>query len=203
MIKILDNPILRGKVNLLRDKSTPSYMLRQILEELTCLSIPLLIDSIPLYKRQIETPVSLDTFEFVDEKEFILVPILRAGLPMLNGALRVFPNANVGFVAIKRNESTLESKMYYSRIPNLENKDVIILDPMLATGGTLDLAVREIEKGKPRKIYSLHIVASPEGIKKWENSYVTVSVICVDKALNQKGYIVPGVGDIGDRLFSS
>ncbi len=202
MIKLLEHPLLRSKLNRIRDKNTPSYELRSLVEEMTTLALPLLIDGIPTVVRRIETPLEAGEFELIREEDFILVPILRAGLPMLNGALRVFPRALVGFLAIKRDEKTLRSKVYYSRLPEGEGRTVIILDPMLATGGTLELAVEEVKKIKPTKIYTLHLIASPEGIRRFESSDAVVCVVQVDRGLNSKGYIVPGVGDLGDRLFT-
>ena len=158
----------------------------------------------PLEVRRIETWVGEREFEFVREEEIVFVPILRAGLPMLEGALRAVPNARVGFLAIKRNEETLESKVYYSRLPDLKGAKVLILDPMLATGGTLIKAIEEVLKGNPSEIVSLHVVCAPEGIERVGERFPQhrMFTVSVDERLNDKGYIIPGLGDMGDRLFS-
>ena len=166
------------------------------------MSLPLILDSVPTRSMQIETPMGEYVFEFVIEEDFVFVPILRAGLPMLNGALRVFQKASVGFLAIRRDEETLKSHVYYSRLPHLEGKHVVILDPMLATGGTLELALKIIMEKNPKKVYTFHLVASPEGVERFKYWEVSISTVSLDDGLNTKGYIVPGVGDMGDRLFS-
>lgn len=125
-------------------------------------------------------------------------------MPMLNGALRAFPRAKAGFLAIRRNEESLRPTLYYKRIPDIKDKWIIVLDPMLATGGTLSMALEEIKAERPERIFSLNLVASPEGIEKVLSLHpdVNLFVVSVDRGLNQKGYIVPGVGDMGDRLFT-
>ncbi|QWK12332.1 MAG: uracil phosphoribosyltransferase [Aquificota bacterium] len=138
------------------------------------------------------------------KKKIVLLCILRAGMPMLNGALRAFPRAKAGFLAIRRNEESLRPTLYYKRIPDIKDKWIIVLDPMLATGGTLSMALEEIKAERPERIFSLNLVASPEGIEKVLSLHpdVNLFVVSVDRGLNQKGYIVPGVGDMGDRLFT-
>ncbi len=123
---------------------------------------------------------------------------------MLNGALRALPGAKVGFLAIKRNEQTLKAELFYKRLPSLENKYVVLFDPMLATGSTLNLAISELKPLKPKKLISLNLVASPEGVKRVisEHQDVDLYILSIDEGLNPAGYIVPGVGDMGDRLFT-
>ncbi len=158
----------------------------------------------PLNERDIDIWTGKERFGFLNEESVVFIPILRAGLPMLEGTLKVVPNALSGFLAIKRDEETLASKVYYSRLPSLEGKTAIILDPMLATGGTLEVALREILSLNPLRTFSLHIISSPEGVKRIQDSFPEhkLFVVKIDKGLNSKGFIIPGLGDMGDRLFS-
>jgi uracil phosphoribosyltransferase len=203
-LKVLDNPLLKHKLNAIRDKRTSPERLRSLVEELTLMCIPYLMEDAPIRRERIETPLEEGIFEFIEEDKIVLLCILRAGVPMLNGALRALPKAKAGFLAIRRDEESLKPTLYYRRIPNIKDKWVVVLDPMLATGGTLKMALEEIKTGRPERIFSLHLVASPEGIERvlFLHQDVNLFVVSVDRELNQKGYIVPGVGDMGDRLFS-
>lgn len=203
-LRLIDNPLIKHKLNLIRDMSTPPERLRCLVEEISLMCMPYLAEGLPTYRRRIRTPLVERDFEFIDEGNIVLVCILRAGLPMLSGALKALPSASSGFLAIKRDEKSLLSKLYYSRLPKIEGKYVILLDPMLATGGTFQLAMEELGALRPRSVRSLHIVASPQGIEEINSKYpdVDLYVISVDERLNSMGYIVPGVGDIGDRLFT-
>ena len=195
---------LKHKLNAIRDKRTSPERLRGLVEELTLMCIPYLMEDAPIRRERIETPLEEGIFEFIEEDKIVLLCILRAGVPMLNGALRALPKAKAGFLAIRRDEESLKPTLYYRRIPNIKDKWVVVLDPMLATGGTLKMALEEIKTGRPERIFSLHLVASPEGIERvlFLHQDVNLFVVSVDRELNQKGYIVPGVGDMGDRLFS-
>lgn len=203
-LRVLDNPLLRHKLNTIRDKRTPPERLRSLVEELTLMCMPYLMEEAPIRRERIETPLEGDIFEFIEEERIVLLCILRAGVPMLNGSLRALPRAKVGFLAIRREEESLRPNLYYKRLPDIKDKWVVVLDPMLATGGTLNMALEEIKMEKPGKILSLHLVASPEGIERVLSLHpdVNLFIVSVDRELNQKGYIVPGVGDIGDRLFT-
>ncbi len=204
MVEELRHPLLVHKLNRIRDVSTKRGEIKDLLEEIATLMVYEALRYAPLEVRRIETWVGEREFEFVREEEIVFVPILRAGLPMLEGALRAVPNARVGFLAIKRNEETLESKVYYSRLPDLKGAKVLILDPMLATGGTLIKAIEEVLKGNPSEIVSLHVVCAPEGIERVGKRFPQhrMFTVSVDERLNDKGYIIPGLGDMGDRLFS-
>lgn len=203
-LKVLDNPLLKHKLNTIRDKNTPPDRLRNLVEELTLMCMPYLMEDAPTKKERIETPLEEGIFEFIEEQKVVFLCILRAGMPMLNGALRALPRARVGFFAIKRDEESLKPTLYYKRLPDIKDRWIIVLDPMLATGGTLNMALEEIKAGKPERIFSLNLVASPEGIESVLSSHpdVHIFVISIDRELNQKGYIVPGIGDMGDRLFT-
>ena len=144
------------------------------------------------------------TFPKVQEDRIVLVCILRAALPMLEGALDLVPKAQVGFLGVKRDEETLKSKVYYSKLPQTEGRRVLILDPMLATGRSLSVALEEVLKGNPASTESLHIISAPEGISYVEARFPDhrVYTAAVDRGLNDRGFIVPGLGDMGDRIFS-
>jgi len=204
MVKKLKHPVLIHKLNRIRDLSTPRGDLIGLLEDISSFMVYEVLSDMKLVLREIEIWVGRREFRFVDEKEVVFVPILRAGLPMLEGALRVIPNASVGFLAIKRDEKTLESRIYYSRLPEIRGKRVIILDPMLATGGTLEKAIGEVMNLDPRETISVHIVCAPEGVERIERAYPDhkLFTVSVDEGLNSRGYIIPGLGDMGDRLYS-
>ncbi len=203
-LEIIDHPLLRHKLNLVRDKHTPSERLRSLLEEITLMAMPFILSELPLKTERVETPMGVGSFEFVEEDRFVFVCILRAGLPMLSGALRALPKARAGFLAIKRDEHTLTPEIFYRRLPPLENRHVVVLDPMLATGGTLDLALKETKSMKPKRLLAFNLVASPQGLQRVMSAHPEVDffLLSLDEGLSPAGYIVPGVGDIGDRLFT-
>ncbi|MCX8164519.1 MAG: uracil phosphoribosyltransferase [Aquificaceae bacterium] len=203
-VKVLDYPALVHKVNLIRDRNAPPQILRALLEEVTLMAMSYITEDFPKKEQIIETPMGTGTFTLIQEDSVVFVCILRAGLPMLQGALRALPKARVGFLAMKRDEESLLPNLYYKRFPELASKWVLFLDPMLATGGTLIMAIEQIKAMKPERILSLNLVASPQGLEKVMSSHPDVDffVIRLDEGLNSKGYIVPGVGDIGDRLFT-
>ena len=204
MVRELKHPLLVHKLNKIRDLSTRRGEVKDLLEEIATFMVYEALVSMPLEVRRVETWIGEREFGFVKEDSVVFVPILRAGLPMLEGALRAVPNARVGFLAIKRNEETLESKVFYARLPEMEGAKVLILDPMLATGGTLVKAIEEVLKGNPSETVSLHVVCAPEGIEKVRKAFPEhrILTVSVDEGLNNRGYIIPGLGDMGDRLFS-
>lgn len=203
-VKLLEYSLLKHKTNLLREKNRPPESLRELIEEITLIALSYVLEDFPKKRRKVEGPLEEGFFDFIDEEKVVFVCIMRAGLPMLNGALKALKRAKAGFLAIKRDEETLKPKLYYKRLPEVKDKWVIILDPMLATGGSLSMAIEEILPLHPKKLISFNIVASPEGLERVSSAYPEVEffVISIDKGLNKKGYIVPGVGDIGDRLFT-
>ena len=204
MIYEVLHPVVQNKVNLLRDSSLPQEKLRKTLKELSTLLVYESLYDLKLELRKINTWIGEKFFPFVKEEDVVFIPILRAGLGMLDGALEVVPNAKVGFVAAKRNEKTLKARIYYQRLPELSGKVVLILDPMLATGGTLEVVLREIKKRKPKVIKSVHVISSPEGSLRISKKFKEVEIFVgkMDERLNAKGYIIPGLGDMGDRLYS-
>ncbi len=204
MIYEILHPVVQNKVNLLRDSSLSQEKLRKTLKELSTLLVYESLYDLKLELRKINTWIGEKIFPFLKESEIVFISILRAGMGMLDGALEVVPNAKVGFVAAKRNENTLKAKIYYQRLPELRGKVVLILDPMLATGGTLEVVLREIKKRKPKVIKSVHVIASPEGSLRISKKFKDVEIFVgkMDERLNAKGYIIPGLGDMGDRLYS-
>lgn len=204
MIVELSHPLIKHKVNTARIQDTSAEKLRKTLKELGFMLVYEALKDILLEEKEVRTWIGNKRFNYLNEEEIVFVPILRAGLSFLEGALQVVPNAKVGFLGIKRNEETLESHIYYSRLPELKGKTVVILDPMLATGGTLEVALREILKHSPLKVKSVHAIAAPEGLKRIEEKFKEVEIFVgnVDERLNDKGYIIPGLGDIGDRLYA-
>jgi len=204
MIVELSHPLIKHKVNTARIQDISADELRRTLKELGFMLVYEALKDIPLKGKVVRTWIGNREFKYIDEEDIVFVPILRAGLSLLEGALQAVPNAKVGFLGIKRDEETLISHIYYSRLPDLKEKTVLILDPMLATGGTLEVALKEIMKHSPLKVKSVHVIASPEGLKRIENEFGEVEIFVgnVDERLNDRGYIIPGLGDIGDRLYS-
>lgn len=203
-IRKVDHPLLKNLIFKLRDKQTPSNLFRQTVSAIAKI---LLMEALRDEKTDIasvETPLEKTDYYKLDEDSYIIVAILRAGLPMLEGCLDILPGAKSGFLGIKRDEKTLESFLYYKRLPDIRGRNVIIVDPMIATGGSLSLAIDYLKSDNPKKIKSLHILASPDGIEKLAKySNVEFYIGEIDRALNSKGYIVPGIGDAGDRAFNT
>ena len=201
MINLLHNSLAIHLLNRIRDVSVQNGEVRRLLKEVTKVLLSEIFKSIRLEEKELETWIGKRNFPFIDEDNFVFICVLRAGLPMLESALEVMDRAKAGFIGAKRNEQTLETDIYYVRLPNLRNKEIIILDPMLATGGTLVKVYEIVRKENPKSIKSVHLIASPEGLKRFEGLDFEVNVVSVDEKLNKKGFIIPGLGDIGDRLF--
>jgi uracil phosphoribosyltransferase len=159
-----------------------------------------------LYETEIETPLTKMKAEKLDEDIYAFLPILRAGMSMVEGILNIIPNAKVGHIGLFRNEETLEPTQYYFKVPHgIENRTVIILDPMIATGGSAVDAITSIKKVGVKKIKFLALIAAPEGLKKITDEHPDVEIYCtsIDSHLNENGYIVPGLGDAGDRIYGT
>ncbi len=204
MVREIKHPVLIHKLNRIRELSTPRETIFELLKDIASFMVYEALSDLELVEREVDIWIGRRRFGFVEEKTVVFVPILRAGIPMLEGAQRVISNASTGFLALKRDEETLESHLYYSRLPDLSGRKVIILDPMLATGGTLAKALGEIVKGGPEQTMSIHIVCAPQGIQKVEKEFPNhkLYTISIDEGLSDRGYIIPGLGDMGDRLFS-
>jgi len=205
MVTVIDHPLIQQKLTYLRDKQTRPHEFRALLSETTALMMYEVTRDIQTVKIEVETPME-KTWSQVLADQVVLIPILRAGLGMLDGALSMIPNARVGHVGLYRNEETLEPVQYYLKFPpEINNGLTIVLDPMLATGGSSSSALDLIKHRRPKLLRYLCLVSAPEGIQKVEADHpdVPIYTACIDRELNQIGYILPGLGDAGDRLYGT
>ena len=207
---VINHPLVAHKLTRLRREETSSTTFRLLTEELVTLLAYEATDSLQVQPVEITTPVAPMTGVEMGQPLPIVVPILRAGLGMLNGMTKLMPTAEVGFLGMVRDESSLVATTYADRLPHdLKDRQVFVLDPMLATGGTLVAAIDLLLERGARDVTAICLLAAPEGIARLEEAYaerdvdVTVVVAAVDERLNEKGYIVPGLGDAGDRLYGS
>ena len=203
---ILNHPLVTHKISILRKESTSTKEFRELISELATILCYEALKDANLKEVEIKTPITKTSGNFLNEDEYAFVPILRAGMGMIDGVLNVIPNAKIGHIGLYRNEETLEPIEYYCKLPkNIESKTVIILDPMLATGGSGSEAISMIKKRGVKKIKFLAIIAAPEGLEKIKNDHPDVEIYaaCKDSHLNDSGYIVPGLGDAGDRIFGT
>lgn len=207
-VHVANHPLITHKLTVLRDKNTPSPTFRQLAEELVTLLTYEATRDIKVQEIQIETPVTKTTGVHLSEPRPLIVPILRAGLGMLEGILKLLPTAEVGFLGIKRNEETLQPFTYAERLPeDLTGRQVYIIDPMLATGGTLIDSINYVFERGASDVTAICLIGAPEGLKAVEGSVkdrnVTVVLGAIDEKLNEVGYIIPGLGDAGDRLYGT
>ena len=205
----MDHPLVSAKLTLLRDKNTDSLIFRHLVEELVTLLSYEATRKLNITEKIVETPITKTKGYEIALPKPLVVPILRAGLGMLDGMMRILPSAEVGFLGMVRNEETLQPTTYAERIPGeIKNRQIFVLDPMLATGGTLVAAIKLLIERGAKEVVAICLLAAPEGIKKLEESFgnsVNIKVVCagLDEKLNEQGYIVPGLGDAGDRLFGT
>lgn len=200
----LNHPLIEHKVAILRDKKTGTKEFRELAEEIAMFLCYEAMKDAKLDNKEIETPMGKTNVKTINEDRYAFVPILRAGLGMSNGITKIIPNAKIGVIGLYRNEETLEPVRYYYKVPkDIKNREVILLDPMLATGGSAVDAIKMIKEDGVEKIKFLCLIAAPEGIKRVEEAYPDVQIYCakIDDHLNEIGYIVPGLGDAGDRIF--
>jgi uracil phosphoribosyltransferase len=200
------HPLVQHKLGLLRDVSTPTQMFRQLVDEVTLLLTYEATKDLATEHVEIETPLEHTTVPRISGKKVAVCPILRAGVGMLDGVLSLIAGARVGFIGLYRNEETLEPVEYYVKLPaDVADRDVILLDPMLATGNSTAAAVATVKAAGASSISLIAIIAAPDGIERLhaEHPDVTVVVAAIDRGLNERGYIVPGLGDAGDRLFGT
>ena len=203
---ILDHPLVQHKVSLLRNKATGTKEFKELVSELATLLCYEATRDLPLEEVEFETPIAVAHTNVLSGRKLALVPILRAGLGMVDGMLTLLPAAKVGHIGLYRNEETLEPVEYYCKLPSdIAERDVIVLDPMLATGGSARDAITQIKKRGARSIKFIGIIAAPEGLKALHEAHpdVDIYVAALDEKLNEKGYIVPGLGDAGDRIFGT
>ena len=205
-IFIFDHPLIKHKIAILRDKKTGMKEFRELIEEITTIMTYESMREVELVSVEVETPLEKTTQYKVPEESVAIVPILRAGLGMVNGVHRVFPTARVGHIGMYRDEETLEPQEYYCKLPEgIEDKTVLLVDPMLATGGSACDALAALKKRGCKKIKFMCIIAAPEGVAAVSKAHpdVQVYISTLDRCLNEHGYILPGLGDAGDRLYGT
>ncbi len=205
-VTVLNNPLVEHKLSIIRNKNTGTKEFREIIGEIATLLCYHALEDAKLKETEIETPICKMKARVLDEDNYAFVPILRAGTGMLDGLLKIVPNAKIGHIGLYRNEETLEPVQYYYKMPkDIAKREAIILDPMLATGGSAADTIQMLKKDGVKKIKFLCILSAPEGIErlKKEHPDVKIYTACIDEKLNDKGYIVPGLGDAGDRIFGT
>ena len=206
-VVIFDHPLIRHKIAILRDEKTSMKEFRELVEEITTLmTYECLKDGVITTEKQVKTPLETCTQTVVKDNSIAIVPILRAGLGMVNGVHVLFPSAKVGHIGMYRNEETLEPCEYYCKLPDgIEDKLVLLCDPMLATGGSACDAIDLLKRRGCKNIKFMAIIGAPEGVTKVAEAHpdVSIYVSTLDRCLNDKGYILPGLGDAGDRLFGT
>ncbi len=203
--KIVTHPLIKQKLRYLRDKNTPSREFKKLLEEITYLLTFEITRDLELKDVEIETPLQTAVCQEIADR-IAVVPILRAGLGMLDGLLHLIPTAHVGFIGLYRDEDVLEPREYYTKLPrDINERLTILLDPMLATGHSMSYAVNILKNAGVKHIKTVSIVAAPEGVEimKKEHPDIQIYSAAFDDQLNEKGYILPGLGDCGDRLFGT
>lgn len=206
-LHVLHHPLVDHKLTVLRDKNTPSNIFRELVSELVTLEAYEATRNLEVSDREIETPICKMTCKHLNRPRPMVVPVLRAGLGMLDGMTRLLPTAEVGFLGMKRDEQTLDIITYANRLPeDLTGRQCFLLDPMLATGGTLIAATHYLAERGAKDVTAINILAAPEGLERLEKEIdpsidFKVVVCAVDEHLNDKAYIVPGLGDAGDRLY--
>lgn len=204
-LSIIEHPLIKRDLTFLRDKNTPSSTFRTVLRRLTSLMAFEVTKDLDLITKEVETPLEI-TQGHILKDDIVLVPILRAGLGMVDAFLELIPEAKVGHIGLYRDEETLKPVDYYFKFPkNLDKSVTIILDPMLATGGSVCAAVSYLKERGAKKIKVVSLIAAPEGINKItkEHPDVKIYIAVLDRQLNQRGFILPGLGDAGDRIFGT
>lgn len=205
-VHILDHPLIQHKLTLIREKDTGTKEFRALVQEVAMLMAYEITRDLPLIETEIETPVAVTKANVIEGRMLALVPVLRAGLGMLDGILDLVPAAKVGHVGLYRDPETLEPVEYYCKLPqHMEEREVIVVDPMLATGGSAVAAITAVKQRGAKKPKLMCLVAVPEGIEKVQTAHpdVDIYLAAIDSHLNDHGYIVPGLGDAGDRLYGT
>ncbi|ARA98272.1 MULTISPECIES: uracil phosphoribosyltransferase [Geobacillus] len=205
-VYVFDHPLIQHKLTYIRDKHTGTKEFRELVEEVATLMAFEITRDLPLEEVEIETPVSRAKAKVIAGKKLGVIPILRAGIGMVDGILKLIPAAKVGHVGLYRDPETLQPVEYYVKLPSdVEERDFIIVDPMLATGGSAVAAIEALKKRGAKSIKFMCLIAAPEGVKAVETAHpdVDIYIAALDERLNDHGYIVPGLGDAGDRLFGT
>lgn len=203
---IMNHPLIQHKISLLRDKDTGVKEFREMISEIAMLMCYEATRDLPLKEVEIETPLAVAKTKILAGRKMAFIPILRAGIGMVDGVTTLIPAAKVGHIGLYRDPETLKPVKYYSKLPkDINDRDVIILDPMLATGWTAVDAINIIKEEKPKSIKFMCIIAAPEGIENLTKNHSDVQIYCaaLDQKLNKKGFIIPGLGDAGDRIFGT
>jgi len=205
-VTVLDHPLIQHKLTLLRDKSTGPKEFRELLDEISMLMAYEVTRDLPLKEVEIETPMGKARSRVISGKKLAVIAILRAGLGMTDGILRLVPAAKIGHIGLYRDPDTLKPVDYYCKLPNdIEERDVILVDPMLATGGSVNEAIKLLKQKRAKSIKLMCLIASRQGIDYITQQHPDVHIYtaAIDEKLNEHGYIVPGLGDAGDRLFGT
>lgn len=205
-VHVLEHPLIQHKVSLMRDKETGTKQFRELLEEISMLMGYEVTRDLPTMEVEVETPIAIAKTRVLKGKKLAIVPILRAGLGMVDGFTNLIPSARVGHIGLYRDPQTLEPVEYYCKLPpDVEERDLLVLDPMLATGGSASAAISFIKKRASKSIKLVCLIAAPEGIERIRRDHpdVDIFVAVVDEKLDDHGYIIPGLGDAGDRLFGT
>ncbi|MEX2179828.1 MAG: uracil phosphoribosyltransferase [Gemmatimonadaceae bacterium] len=205
-LRVISHPLVQHKLTILRDRDTPTKIFKELVEEIAMLMAYEATGDVELVDARVETPLESTVGRRITGKKLTLVPILRAGLGMVEGIYRLVPNARIGHIGLYRDHDTLEPVDYYFKVPaDAPERDFFVLDPMLATGGSAAAAVTSLKRAGATRIRLLCLVAAPEGVKRLAAAHPDVLVFCaaLDRELNAQGYILPGLGDAGDRLFGT
>ena len=205
-ITIIDHPLIKHKISILRDKKTSTNEFRKIVEEVSMLEGYVALSDLPLQDVEIETPIEKCMSPMIAGRKLAVVPILRAGLGVVPGVLALVPSAKVGHIGMYRDEETHEPQEYYCKLPNpIDQRTIVVLDPMLATGGSAIDAIRRIKEHGGKKIKFVCVIAAPEGLERLHREFPDVQIYVgqLDRQLNKDAYICPGLGDAGDRIFGT
>ncbi|HWK22016.1 MAG TPA: uracil phosphoribosyltransferase [Ureibacillus sp.] len=205
-VYVFDHPLIQHKLTYIRDKNTGTKEFRELVDEVATLMAFEITRDMPLEEIEIETPVTKATTKVLSGKKIAIVPILRAGIGMVDGVLKLIPAAKVGHIGLYRDPETLKPVEYYAKLPaDVEERDFIIVDPMLATGGSAVEAINSLKTRGAKNIKFMCLIAAPEGVEAIQESHpdVDIYIASLDEKLNDHGYIVPGLGDAGDRLFGT
>jgi uracil phosphoribosyltransferase len=205
-LTVVEHPLVQHKLSYLRDRNTPVVNFRRLVEELTLLLTYEATQELPTEEVEIETPLERTVQRRISGKKLAVCPVLRAGTGMLDGVLSLVPSARVGFIGLYRDEATLEAVEYFVKLPvDLDRREAIVLDPMLATGHSAAAAVEAVKEAGAHSVTLVSLVAAPEGIAHLHELHPDVHVVCaaIDRGLDEHGFIVPGLGDAGDRLYGT
>ena len=205
-VNIIDHPLIQHKLSIMRDKDTSTAIFRNLLVEISMLLGYESTRDLTVIHKEIETPLSKMNAPFLEGKKVVVISVLRAGQGMVDGMLQILPSARIGHIGLYRDQETLEAVKYYFKLPNdMQDRDAIIVDPMLATGHTAIEAISLVKESKPKSIKFMCLLAAPEGIRALKEAHPDVSIFTasIDSHLNEKAYIVPGLGDAGDRIYGT